>query len=466
MLVLMSDSSLYMHMRVFKFQENYMQSSNAVQRIQHLIAAIDQLIQTQINKVLHHPQFQQLEASFRGLYYLAGEISQNNQPRVKLRVLNISWQELSKDLSRAAEFDQSQLFLKIYTNEFGQPGGEPFGLLIGDYCISHRPCKGIDNISILRTITKIAAAAFAPFIAAIAPGFLGFDDFANLTPGLNLNRTFQQAEYQQWKALRQDEDARFLGLLLPQILLRLPWQKTKALRHPFYFNEETATHSAYLWGNPAWCFAAVAVRTFEQTGWFSAIRGAGGEFIGGRIQNLPSPVVNVDQSMLALKAPVNVYITDNQEKELTDQGFIPVCSSKKPGMVLFYDCPSVQKPKTHDSSNASENSKLSSQLHYILCVSRFAHYVKIIARNKMGTFTSAKDCEKKLQDWIHQYVVASQDLSETLKIKYPLRDAKVEVFERPGDTGVYLCTMHISPHYQFDFVQTDLRFITELAYVR
>ncbi len=432
-------------------------------QIQHLIAGIDRLIQVQLDKILHHPRFQQLEASYRGLYYLAGEIPQGGQLRIKMKVLNISWLELGKDLTRAVEFDQSQLFLKIYTNEFGQAGGEPFGLLLGDYYITHRPSSGMDNIAALRMLTKIAAAAFAPFISAIAPGFLGFDDFGRLERCLNLERTFQQPEYLQWKTLRTDEDSRFLGLLLPQVLLRLPYQQEKAIRYPFNFIEGTAASADYLWGNPAYCFAAVAVRTFEQTGWFSGIRGASPGSPGGRIQNLPQPVFHADQSLLAQKAPVNIYITDSQEKTLSDQGLIPLCYSKKPGMVLFYDCPSVQKPKLHSNVSATENSKLSSMLHYILCVSRFAHYVKVIARNKMGTFFSAEECQKKLQDWLHQYVVASTDLSETLKIKYPLRDAKVQVFERPGDMNMYMCTLHISPHYQFDYIHTDLRFITELA---
>jgi len=431
--------------------------------IQQITVAIDKKIAAQLNVILHHKRLQQLEASWRGLYYLTGQVSEQDVKRIKFKMLNISWLELTKDLARCVEFDQSQLFLKVYSHEFGQPGGEPFGLLLGDYAISHRCTHLVNDLETLRSIGKVAAAAFAPFISAISPHFLGLDDFNGLERRIEFERTFQQAEYQVWKAVRQDEDARFLGLLLPNVLMRLPYNRENTRYHPFYFEEEINQHAHYLWGSPAYCFAAVAARAFAQTGWFSDVRGLPADTYGGRATHLPVAKFHMDGSFLANKAPVNAYITDQQEKNLTNYGFITLSTNEKTGSAAFYECHSLQKPKIYDQHNATQNSQLSGMLHYVLCVSRFAHYLKVIARETIGTFGTAQECENHLQDWIRQYTAASADLSNELKIKYPLREAKVQVHERIGTAGSYLCTIHLSPHYQFDQIQTWLKLKTELS---
>lgn len=433
-------------------------------KIQRIIHNIDKIINRQLNIIIHTPQLQKLEASWRSLEYLINSNAEHEKSRIKIKVLNISWIELTKDMSRASEFDQSQLFLKIYNNEFGHAGGEPFSLLIGDYAISHisQNSHGTNDISTLRSIAKVAAAAFAPFITSIDASFLGLANFSGLEKQINWERIFQSHEYNQWKLLRQDEDARFIGLTLPNILIRPPYKKTQSLHSSLFFTEEIVLPTHYLWANAAYCFASVCMRAFSKTGWFTDIRGARKDAIAGRVLDLPEITFTYPVSTLAIKNPINIYITDYQEKILTDQGFIPLTVSQKNGSIVFYECSSIQTPKKYLNENAEKNSRLSSMLHYILCVARFAHYLKIIARNRIGSFGTAQQCQQYLQNWLHQYTAASTDLSDELKAKYPLREADVKVFEGLGVIGSYLCTIHLSPHYQFDQIHTFLQFNTEL----
>lgn len=429
------------------------------------LACIDSLVENQMNAIMHSPKFQQLEASWRGLSYLVSQISDQNDRRVKLKVLSISWQELSRDLTRAVEFDQSQLFAKIYNSEFGQPGGEPFGLLIGDYYISHRnKANSIANdVTILQSIAKVAAAAFVPFITAASANLFGVDNYSEFERSLDFDKTFQQTEYQQWKALRNDEDARFIGLVLPQVLMRLPYNSSNDINYKLRFVEDvSASPQHYLWGNAAYCFAAVVARAFSRSGWFTDIRGKRGIAEGGAVTGLLRQSFATDAPGLAIKYITNVCITDRKEKSLSDFGFIALTENQYSSSATFYACPSIQKPKQFDRNNAMQNANLSSMLHYMLCVSRFAHYLKIIARDKVGTFATAIDCEAYLQEWLYQYTSASSDLSDELKAKYPLREAKVQVHESIGNPGKYLCTIHLCPHYQFDQMETYLQLKAEL----
>jgi type VI secretion system protein ImpD len=410
--------------------------------IQALVAKTDYLLSCQVNTILHHPRFQQLEASWRGLYYLVNQVAETGSKKVKVRILNVTWLELGRDLTRAVEFDQSQLFLKIYNEEFGHPGGEPFGLLIGDYSLTHRAKKGqaVNDITLLQNIAKIAAAAFAPFVAAADASLLGLDDFASLERPLDLERTFQQAEYHQWKALCEDEDARFVGLTLPETLMRLPYNGNTTLTHPFCFTEESKELNHFLWGSPAYCFAAAAIAAFAHSGWFFDMR-------GWLLTNSNQP---------------QVCATERQQKILSDLGFITFSACKHTPYYTFHTCPSLQKPKKYYTDAGRQNAKISTVLHYILCISRFAHYIKVIARDKVGTFSTAQDCENYLQQWVHGYTAATTDMDMTLKAKYPLREAKVQVQERIGSAGNYLITIHLRPHYQFEQVESYLKLTTEL----
>lgn len=434
--------------------------------IQRAIVQIDTLINRQLDLILHHPRFQQLEASWRGLAYLVEQASEINDKKIKLKVLSLSWRELSKDLSRAVEFDQSQFFNKIYNSEFGQPGGEPFGLLIGDYYISHRSQKNsaVNDITVLQNIAKVAAAAFVPFIASAAPSLFGLDDFSEFERLYDLEKTFQQSEYYQWKALRDDEDARFVGLVLPQILLRMPYNHDLAVNYKIRFAENAALSSQnYLWGNAVYCFAAVAARAFSCTGWFTEILGSREKSgLGGTVE-LTRHAFPTEPRHKAIKYLTNVCMTDRKEKLLSDFGFIALAEDQYARTATFYACPSLQKPKKYDRMAATKNANLSSMLHYILCVSRFAHYIKIIARDKIGSFATVLDCQHYLQAWIHQYTTANTDLSDELKAKYPLKEAKVQVYESKGNPGKYLCTVHLCPHYQFDQIETFLELRAELV---
>lgn len=431
------------------------------------LAQIDELIKRQLDLILHHPRFQQLEASWRGVHYLVNQAALNNESRVKLKILALSWHELSKDILRAIEFDQSQLFNKIYNDEFGHPGGEPYGLLLGDYSISHRRknANSVSDMQVLNHLTKIAAASFSPFIAAADPTLFGLDSFAELDRPINLPRTFQQSEYAEWKALRQSEDSRFLGLVLPRVLARLPYKEQLASTHPFYYEENVQQGSAkdYLWANPVYCFAAVVIRSFCQNGWFLDIRGVKQDKLsGGVVIDLPRQARGIGSNS-ELKYATEVCVTERLEKELSDWGLITLCECKHTELTSFFSCPSIQQAKLYERQFATDNAKLSSMLHYVLCVSRFAQYVKMIMRNKVGTFASPIECERFLQKWLQGYCAAGNDLNRDLKAKYPLRSAKVEVVEQPGKPGCYLCVLRINPHMQFDQSESYLQLVTELV---
>ncbi len=411
--------------------------------INRIIVKIDTLIAKQLNVVMHHHKFKELESSWCGLYYLVNQAAENYLSRIKIKVLNVSWVDLARDLARAVEFDQSQLFAKVYNNEFGHPGGEPFGILVGDYYVSHKNFFPRNDVDTLRSIAKVAAAAFVPFIVAAAPSLLGLNDFSELDHEFNLELMLQQAEYQLWKGLRADDESRFLGLVLPQVLMRLPYNEQNALHYPFVFEEKISATEDYLWGNAGYCFAAVVFRSFGKSGWFTDIRGMHKDSLAGAVTHLP---------MMKHKPQVNAIITDQQEKKVSDQGLIPLCFVPQTNSLFFYSCSSLQSVK---------DQKITAMLHYILCISRFSHYIKVIARDKMGSFASPEECEKYLQNWLRQYTASSANLSYELKAKYPLRAAKVEVKKRPGSVGSYLCTIQISPHYQFDRVQAYLELSTE-----
>lgn len=428
--------------------------------ISKLIIKIDALINKQLNTVLHHQKLQALEASWRGLHYLIDQAASNNSDQIKIRVLNISWTELSKDLSRHIEFDQSQLFQKIYSNEFGQAGGEPFGLLIGDYQITHRS----EHINTLRAISKIAASAFAPFVTAADANLFGLDNFFGFERKLDFDRTFQQAEYREWKSLRDDEDARFIGLVLPRVLIRTPYNKNKTITHPIYFLENSNQIEHYLWSNAAYQFAAIVIRAFAQNGWFADIRGTQqNKITGGLVTELARDYFCIDEKNLTTKYITDVCITDQLEKTLSDHGFIALSECKYTEFAAFYSCPSIQKPKSYDRVNATQNANLSSMLHYVLCVSRFAHYIKVIMRDKVGTFTSASDCEYFLQNWLQQYTASATQNSYELQAKYPLRAAKVKIQDHIGKPGSYLCKIHLAPHYQLDQMESYLQLTTEIT---
>ena len=427
-----------------------------------IIALLDHIITKQVNLILHNQRLQKLEASWRGLSELIRQMTINHDKLIKIKLLNISWGELSKDLLRAADFDHSQLFIKIYSSELDLPGGEPFGLLIGDYEINH-PVKHKADITVLSAISKVAASAFAPFLLAVNADFFSLDTYTELTKPIDLEYIFQQNDYLNWKLLRAQEDARFIGLLLPKVLMRLPYLNYAV--GTFYFDEDS-THlntNSYLWGNPIYYFASVTLFSFAHSGWFADMSKIHENFCkNSLLSNLPRVCFTTDPRQTIRKSGTEICITDRLERELSQLGFISLCEKKYTSHITVYNCQSIQVPKNYDLVNSARNAHISIKLNYILCVARFAHYIKIIMRDKVGKFTTPIDCENFLNIWLRQYTAANTELSAELQAKYPLREAKVKINEHPGKPGAYLCTMHIAPHYQFEQMESTITFTTEL----
>jgi len=437
------------------------------------IARIDEMLTGQVNGIIHHPQFQKLEASWRSLRYLVQQVTDG--AHVKIRMLSVTWKELTREFERAMEFDQSELFRKIYSNEFGVAGGEPFGLLIGDYEIRPTPSKThpFDDVSTLRGLSQVAAAAFAPFIAAAHPSLFALDDFSGLERSINWERVFEQKTFLAWRSFREQyEDARFIGLTVPRVLGRLPYDESGLngegeLRvDTFRFHEDVSgiDPSRYLWGNAAYAFGAVVIRAFADSRWLADIRGVQrGVEGGGLVTGLPVHSFSTDKQNVIQKCSTDVIITDVLEKELSELGFIPLCHCKDTEYSAFYSNHSVQKPKKYDRLAATINARLTSMLQYTLCVSRFAHYLKVLARDKVGSFANAQDCEHFLQQWLVKYVTPDEDASAEAKARLPLREAKVQVKELPGQAGRYECVVHLWPHHELDDLTAAVRVRAQLA---
>lgn len=430
------------------------------------IADIDELVNKQLNEIIHHPAFQKLEASWRGLWYLVEQADGTHN--IKIKVLDLSWTEVVRDIGRAIEFDQSHLFQKIYSEEFGTPGGDPYGVIIGDYEVSHHVSRKHpnDDIATLEGLSQIASASFAPFITSASSEMFGLDDFAGLGQPINFDKIFVQSEYIRWRSLRNKPDSRFLGLTLPRILMRRPYPERPGSYKGIHFYEQAAgkDHSNYLWGNAVYAFAAILIREFANVGWFGHIRGVPRNHLaGGLVTTLPVDEFGTDERGIAFKPVTEVVITDTVEKELSELGFIPLCQCYNAPYAAFYNNQSIQQPKHLGSNAARTNAKLSAMLQHILCGSRIAHYIKIMVRDKVGSFLSADECENYLRNWIFGYTTGREDLEWEDQARYPLREADVSVKEHPMKPGEYICVIHLKPHYQLDHMVSELELVTELA---
>jgi type VI secretion system protein ImpC len=378
-------------------------------------------------------------------------------PMLKVRVLNASKKEVLKDLQRAPEFDQSALFKKVYEDEYGIFGGEPFGALIGDFEFTKHP----EDIELLEKISQVAAAAHAPFLTAAGSELLNLESYTELGQVRDIGRIFDNTEYAKWKGFRESEDSRYVGLCLPHVLMRLPYGKDSKPVEGFNYEENVdgTEHGKYLWGNAAYALGARLTSSFSQFGWCASIRGVEG---GGLVEGLPSHTFRTDEGDVALKCPTEIAITDRREKELADAGFIPLVHCKGHDYAAFFSVQSAQKPKLYNKDEANANARLSTQLQYILAVSRFAHYLKAMMRDKIGSFMSRSQCERFLNDWIQTYVVGNDDASAAIKAKNPLREARVEVVDVPGKPGAYRAVAFLRPHYQLDELSVSLRLVADL----
>lgn len=433
--------------------------------LDHAIAEIDHRINDQLNAIIHHPRLQKLEASWRGLWYLAVQIE--GVKNAKLKFIDLSWSEISKDISRSMEFDQSQLFNKVYNEEYGTPGGEPYTVLIGDYEIHHKTSANhpYDDIATLEGIAEIAAAAFSPFIAGASCEIFGLDKFSDLRLPLNLPAIFAQTEYIRWRNLRAKADTRFIGLTLPRTLMRRPYRtKPGSYKGLFFYEKKTSRKDdLYLWGNACYAFAGVLIREFASVGWFGHIRGVPRDQIGGGlVTNLPCDVFETDPGESFSKPVTDVVITDSIERDISNLGFVPLCQCYGTPFVAFYSNPSIQAAKRAGDKETEVNAKLAAMLQHVLCGSRVAHYIKIMIRDKIGSFITARECEDYLRLWLYKYTTGREDLDWESQARYPLREASVQVHEHPERPGHYMCVIHLVPHYQADQMVSELELVTEL----
>ena len=430
-------------------------SSDVVAAINDQIADIDDLISAQLNEVLHSPDFQRLEASWRGLNYLV--MNSETGTMLKLRVLNISKAELLKDLERAVEFDQSALFKKVYEEEYGTFGGFPYSCLVADYEFGRHP----QDIQLLQKVSGVAAAAHAPFIAAASPRLFDMERFTELSAPRDLAKIFESAELIAWRSFRDSEDSRYVVLALPRVLLRLPYgPDTKPVEGMSFVEDVDGTdHDKYLWGNPAYILATRVTNAFSLYGWTAAIRGVEG---GGKVEGLPTHTFHTDEGDIALKCPTELAITDRREKELNDLGFISLIHCKNTDYAAFFGGQTANKPKFYNTNSANANAQLSAMLPYVLNASRFAHYIKVMMRDKIGSFMTKENVQVFLSTWINDYVLGKDDAGQPLKARYPLREARIDVSDIPGRPGCYTATVFLRPHFQLEELTASIRLVAEL----
>ena len=419
------------------------------------IAQIDHLISLQLNEVMHNAAFQKLESSWRGLKYLVSRTETGEM--LKIKIFNASKKDLLRDLQRASEFDQSAMFKKVYEEEFGVYGGHPFGALVGDYEFG----KGPEDIELVEKISQVASAAHAPFVAGASSDMFNLDSFSDLGAPRDLAKVFDTTEYAKWKGFRASDDSRYVALALPHILMRDPYGKATRPVDEFDYEEavDGSDHSKYLWGNAAWALASRITESFARYNWCATIRGVEG---GGKVEGLTVHNFRTDEGDVAMKCPTEVAITDRREKELADLGFVPLVHCKNTDYAAFFSVQTAQKAKQYDTDSANANARLSTNLSYILAVSRFAHYLKAMMRDKIGSFMTRGECEQFLNRWIAGYVVDSATASPSIKAKHPLSEARVDVVEIPGKPGAYRAVAFLKPHFQLDELTVSMRLVADL----
>lgn len=427
---------------------------NIITSLEAYIKEIDRVLTEQVNEIIHEKAFQDLESTWTGMRYLV--FNTETSTMMIIRALNISKAELAKDLSSAIEFDQSALFKKVYEEEFGTFGGSPYGMLVGDYTFDKSP----QDIKLLRNISGVAAAAHAPFIAAAGSELFNLDEFTELPNPRDLKKIFSSSEFIEWRAFRETEDSRYVALTLPRVLMRLPYHDKNNPVSEFEFYEDTAgeRHDRFLWGNAAWALSEKITKCYAQYGWISAFRGVEG---GGLVDNLPTHLFKSDSGDMEVKCPSEIAITDRREKEINDLGFIALCYQKNSNKSAFFGGATTNMPKIYDDDDATANAFLSAQLQYVFSASRFAHYLKVIARDKIGSFTTKDEFEAFLNGWISSYVI-SGPASFAQKVAHPLSAAKIQVFEDAAKPGSYSAIAHIQPHLQLEELHTSIRLVAKL----
>lgn len=432
-------------------------SQDAEEALEAIIAEIDRQLTAQINQIMHHDDFQKLEGTWRGLAHLVNNTESDE--KLKIRVFNVSKNELSKTFKKfsGAKWDQSPIFKKIYEEEFGTPGGEPYGCLIGDYHFDHSP----QDIGILQGISQIAAAAHAPFISGTSPSLLNMDSWQELNNKRDLASVFTTADYASWRSLRESADAQYLALTMPRFLSRIPYGSKTDPVEDFNFEEDThgSDHNKYCWSNAAYAMGVNINRAFKQYGWCTAIRGVEN---GGMVEGLPVHTFPTDDGGVDMKCPTEMAITDRREAELSAAGLLPLCHWKNTDYSVFIGGQSLQKPAEYDDPDATANARLAARLPYTFATCRFAHYLKCIVRDKLGSFAERDDVQKFLNRWISQYVTTDASASQEVKARFPLAEAEVVVEDVEGNPGYYASKFFLRPHYQLEGLTVSLRLVSKL----
>jgi len=437
-------------------------SDDALRSIDNIISGLDKLIAEQVNLVLHHPDFQRLEGSWRGLHYLVSNTETDEM--LKIRVMNISKNDLGRTLYnfRGTAWDQSPIFKRVYEEEYGVFGGQPYGALVGDYYFDHTA----PDVELLREMSKIAAAAHAPFIAAAAPKLMGMDSWQQLADPRDISKIFQQAEYAPWRSLRESQDSMYVGLTMPRFLSRLPYGPQTNPVQEFAFEEDTASedsaadHSRYTWANAAYAMAVNITRAFKLYGWCSRIRGIES---GGAVEYLPTHTFPTDDGGVDMKCPTEIAISDRREGELKDNGLMALVHRKNSDFAAFIGAQSLIRPSEYSDKDATANAKLAANLPYVFACSRFAHYLKCMVRDKIGSYSSKESLKDWLSGWIGSYVDTDPDhTTEGYKARHPLAAAEVQVEEDPSSPGFYSAKFFLRPHYQLEGMNISLRLVSKL----
>jgi type VI secretion system protein ImpC len=430
-------------------------SNDVEANIKFWIGEIDKSLSAQMNEVLHHPDFQKLEGTWRGLHYLVHQSETGEL--LKIRVLNVNKRELFKDLEKAAEFDQSTLFKQIYEAEYGMLGGKPYGMLVGDYQFG----RNAEDISLLTMISQVSAMAHAPFVSSASPKMFNMERFDELPKPRDLAKIFESVEYAAWKSFRESPDSRYVALTLPRVLSRLPYGPNFKRVDEFNFDESVdgSDHEKYAWMNSAWAYAARVTDAAAKYGWMSRTRGVEA---GGKVEGLPVHTFYTDDGDLAMKCPTEIAITDRREFELSNLGFLPLLHNKDTDNAVFMGAQSCQKPEKYFDPAANANAELSAKFNLILCTSRFAHYLKVMARDKIGNFMETQDCTRWLNDWIGNYCVDPAGASETTRAQRPLADARIDVQPVAGKPGYFEAVAYLRPHFQMEALTASMRLVAEI----
>lgn len=432
-------------------------------RLQRLIAEVDRLFSSQLDAVLHHPAFQRLEALWRGVEWLGHSMA--GDPGLRLRILDVRWAELARDVERALAFDQSAIFELIYSQEFGSPGGEPFGLLVMDHALWHRSTQRdrTDDVATLAGLAEVAAAAFCPLALGVDPRVIGLDGFGEIDLRQDVAASLTGPEFARFDRLRALPDARFLAAVLPRLLIRQPYRGRAMPRLGFVYDEHVEDPEQLCWLSGGFALAQVAARAMRLYRWPAAIRGALAEGDGGIVDAPERLFLPADGKGVTVRFPTENAVSEEQEMALNAAGFCCLRQLHLTGAAAFLNLPTLHRPPEYDGEAARMNAKMSAMLNYILCVSRFAHYLKVMARDWVGKYSDAWTCQLLLQNWLGRFVTGSDDASPETRIRYPLREAKVQVSELPGQPGVYACEIAIRPHYQLDQIASEFKLTTKVG---